>query len=569
MTRPPWCTPARRTGRSPTSCSTAATSPARASPSPRRSPRGSRPGPTSTPTAPPTGPAMMSSCAAWCARSSTASTPTSPARPTPSRSTTAAAGSSSIGRLKLSEFGTFHETISLDEGAPVGSYRIRLWQPGKSEFAGAFEVQAYQLQKIDLAFDLPRTVYYRGEPIKGSLVARYQYGTPLANRAIALQLPDGRTLQGQTDAAGKYAFELETTGFSEEQALRLVAQLPQDNVGVAAAVMIAVRAFRIDLSTEPRRLPRRRELRPPRHHARRPGRADRPGALGRRPEAACERNGQVSEREASRQELATDKKTGKGEVRLKVEDDEGGSYVIRAAGTDRFGNPVIAERLLTISGKKDETKLRILTDRTTFKVGEAAEVRVVNRGPAGTALADLGGRPDPVVQDRPHRRRATMPWPGRSTGRSSRTSRSPPRGWPPRHSTRRRLDVRVERDLRVTLTPRAPSRRPGRRGRGRGHARPTRMASRWRPSCRSRWSIARCSGSSATGCRRSTGSSTTSRGPRRSPRSRARRSATSPRRCRCPRRRRGRGAAGGAARRRAGPRRGDEVAPGCGRLSRP
>src|SRR5262249_56891824 len=83
-----------------------------------------------------------------------------------------------------------------------------------------------------------------------------------------------------------------------------------------------------------------------------------------------ERNGQVSERRASREDLPTDQKTGKGEVRLKVEDDEGGSYVVRASGTDRFGNPVLAERLLTISGRKDATKLRILADRTTFKVGE-------------------------------------------------------------------------------------------------------------------------------------------------------------------------------------------------------
>ena len=160
---------------------------------------------------------MMSSCAAWSARSLTASTPTSPARLLASRSTTAAAGSSSIGRSSSRSSARSTRRSALDEAAPVGSYRIRLWQPGKSEFAGAFEVQAYQLQKIDLAFDLPRTVYYRGETIKGSLVARYQYGTPLANRPIALQLPDGRTLQGQTDAAGKYAFELETTGFSEEQ----------------------------------------------------------------------------------------------------------------------------------------------------------------------------------------------------------------------------------------------------------------------------------------------------------------------------------------------------------------
>ena len=187
--------------------------------------------------------------------------------------------------VKLSDFGTFHETLPLDRGAPVGTYRVRLFQPGKSEFAGAFEVQAYQLEKIDLAFDLPKTVFYRGETVEGALVARYQYGTPLANRPIAVHLPDGRTLEGKTDAAGKYSFELETTGFAEEQALRLVARLPQDNVAVAAAVMLAVRAFRIDLSTTRDVYLDGESFSVARHHARRPGRADRPVALGRRPQA--------------------------------------------------------------------------------------------------------------------------------------------------------------------------------------------------------------------------------------------------------------------------------------------
>ncbi len=361
--------------------------------------------------------------------------------------------------LKLSDFGTFHETIALDEAAPVGSYRIRLWRPGKSEFSGAFEVQAYQLEKIDLAFDLPRTVYYRGETVKGSVIARYQYGTPLANRAIALQLPDGRTLQGQTDAAGKYSFEMETTGFSEEQALRLVARLPQDNVAAAAAVMLAVRAFRIDLSTSrdvyldgetfsvgATTLDAQGEP---------TGQALSVAVLKR-----VERNGQVSERQASREDLATDKKTGKAEIRVKVEDDEGGSYVIRASGTDRFGNPVLAERLLTISGKKDATKLRILADRTTFKVGEAAAVRLVNRGPAGTALltweADriLSYKIVPLQEGE-----NALTWDVEGPQFPNFTlaaSRMAPSAF---HEAR--LDVRVERDLRVTIVPKSPTVGPG------------------------------------------------------------------------------------------------------------
>ena len=117
----------------------------------------------------------------------------------------------------------------------MGTYRVRLYQPGKSDFAGAFEVQSYQLEKIDLAFDLTKTVYFRGETIEGD--ARRQ--VPVRHPAGAAgrspwRLPDGRTLEGKTDARGKYTFEFATTGFAEEQALRLVARLPQDNVAVDA-----------------------------------------------------------------------------------------------------------------------------------------------------------------------------------------------------------------------------------------------------------------------------------------------------------------------------------------------
>ncbi|HEU5118731.1 MAG TPA: MG2 domain-containing protein, partial [Isosphaeraceae bacterium] len=149
----------------------------------------------------------------------------------------------------LSKFGTFHATFPVDPGAPLGTYRIRLFQPGKSDFSSAFEVQAYQLQKIDLTIDLPRTVYFRGETIEADVEARYQYGTPLANRPIEVALPDGRTVRGRTDDSGKYHVSFPTTDFAEEQTFALVARLPEDNVQESVSLRLAVRAFRIDLST--------------------------------------------------------------------------------------------------------------------------------------------------------------------------------------------------------------------------------------------------------------------------------------------------------------------------------
>ena len=226
--------------------------------------------------------------------------------------------------VTLSAFGTFHERIPLDSGAPVGTYRVRLHQPGGSDFAGAFEVQSYKLEKVDLSFDLGKTVYYRGETIKGDLIARYQYGAPVAGRPIAVQLPDGRTLQGTTDAAGKYHVEFPTEGFAEEQALRLVARLPQDNVAAVADVLLAIRGFGIDLTTT-------RDVyldgesfvveAATRDAQGEPTGQELTVTVSKRVEQA----GQVTEREVARKPLKTDAKTGAGSVALEVTDEQGGA----------------------------------------------------------------------------------------------------------------------------------------------------------------------------------------------------------------------------------------------------
>jgi len=361
--------------------------------------------------------------------------------------------------VTLSGFGTFHEAIPVDPGAPVGTYRVRLHRPGGSEFAGQFEVQAYQLRKVDLTFDLPKTVYFRGETIKADVVARYQYGTPLANRPIRVGLPDGRVLDSKTDAAGKYHVELPTDGFAEEQALRLVAQLPQDGVAAIANVMLAVRAFRIDLETgrDVYLAGESFDLRAATVDAlgEPTGQELRVSVLKRIDQA-----GRIVEREVAKETIATDPKTGRGSASLIVKDEEGGSFVVRVAGTDRFKNPVVAERALTISGKEDETKLRILADRQSFKVGEDAKVNLHSRAAAGTAL--LAWEADrilsyKIVPTREGDNPLTWEVDGGQFPNVSLTAAR----MDGTHFHQARLDLRVERDLRVTVAPAKPTVGPG------------------------------------------------------------------------------------------------------------
>ncbi len=184
-----------------------------------------------------------------------------------------------VGReVTLSAFGTFHVEVPLDSSAPVGTYRVRVYQPDRSEFTASIEVQAYRLAKADLTVELPRTVFVRGEPIEGHAAARYPDGTPMAGQPVEVQLPDGRTLRGRTDAAGHFPFTMATEGFAKAQPLRIVARLPEDEVEAAAVAALAVLGFTII----PRpRAPSTSAASPSRsaRHPRRHRQTDRPGAI--------------------------------------------------------------------------------------------------------------------------------------------------------------------------------------------------------------------------------------------------------------------------------------------------
>jgi alpha-2-macroglobulin len=361
--------------------------------------------------------------------------------------------------VTLSEFGTFHEQLPLDGAAPVGSYKVRLYQPGKSDFAGAFEVQSYQLQKIDLAFDLKKTVFFRGQTVEGDLVARYQYGAPASGRPIAVRMPDGRIVRGATDAAGKFHITFSTEGFAEEQLLRLAAQLTQDNVSAAANVVLAIRAFSISVSTT------RDVYLDGESFQVRATTLDAQGEpTGQSLSAALVKvvtqAGRTTEREVARKTIVTDPKTGRGSVALKATDEQGGSYIVRLAGTDRFGNAVVADRGLTISGKKDETSLRLLADRQTYKVGEEASVNLHSRGRAGTAI--LAWEADRILSYRIVTLKEgdnALGWvvDGKQFPNFTLTA-SRMAG---KEFDEARLDVRVERDLNVTIKPTKPVVGPG------------------------------------------------------------------------------------------------------------
>src|SRR5262249_33617925 len=114
----------------------------------------------------------------------------------------------------------------------------------------------------------------------------------------------------------------------------------------------------------------------------------------------------------------------------------------------------------TISGKKDETRLRLLADRQTYKVGEEASVNLHSRGRPGTAL--LTWEADRILsyklvplEDGANR----VAW--AIEGAQFPNFTLPAARMAGKEFDEARLDVRVERDLRVTIAPAKPSVAPG------------------------------------------------------------------------------------------------------------
>ncbi len=282
---------------------------------------------------------------------------------------------------------------------------------------------------------------------------------PLASRPIEVTLPDGRTLHGTTDAAGKYHVTFATDSFGEEQALGLTARLPQDNVASSAVIRVALRGFDVALKTtrgtylDGESVPLEITT------------TDAQGQpVGEALSATLIKqvtvDGRVTERDVLRQQVSTQAGTGRAAVVFRAEDQEGGPYVLRVAGTDRFGTPIVADHPIQVSGKKDPTRLRLLSDRTRFKVGEDARVDLHSRGRAGTALVTWEA--DRILSYRI----VELKEGDNSTAWAVANAEFPnftltaTRMWEDQLDEAR-LDVQVERDLRVLVKPVKPIVGPG------------------------------------------------------------------------------------------------------------
>jgi len=291
--------------------------------------------------------------------------------------------------LPLSDFGTVHTAFRLDEFTPVGMYTIRCHRPNGPTFNGEFEVQRYKLEPMELAFVLERSIVFRGEPLRGKLVARYYYGEPAAGREVEYVTLDGRRVVATTDEKGEVQFSLDTAPLREEQPAFLRAALVGENVRAQATAFVAVRAYRASVSVL-------RDV----YLAGEPFDVKVHAADAEMKPVAQAMSLKVLRRESqpggSWAEVLVEEKpvmteATSGDAIVSITLGKGGQYVFRAEGADRFGNPVTAETQAFISDAEDALKLRILADRQHLKVGETVTVSLHSRLDPALALLTFEG----------------------------------------------------------------------------------------------------------------------------------------------------------------------------------
>ncbi|NQU22736.1 MAG: tetratricopeptide repeat protein, partial [Candidatus Nealsonbacteria bacterium] len=291
--------------------------------------------------------------------------------------------------VTLGEFGTFHTHFLLPPTCPQGQYRVlvRDENNGKS-YQGSFQVHQYQLEPVRLAIDTDRHVYYRGEEIEGTIRAAYYYGAPLAGREILYRLADQRTHTATTDDKGEVRFKLPTREFSETQVLPLVVTLSARNLTTAANFVLSSQGFSVAAATVRPVYVAGETFEVTANAADAEGKpVARKLTLNVLEKTSV--RGKVGERLVEKHELETDADEGTARQTLKL--DDGGRYLIRIEGTDRFDNPISGQHLVRISDDKDDVRLRILADKHTFKVGDTAKVNLHWREEPALALITFQG----------------------------------------------------------------------------------------------------------------------------------------------------------------------------------
>jgi alpha-2-macroglobulin len=283
--------------------------------------------------------------------------------------------------VTLDDFGAFALTCPLPPSTATGQCTVTVWQDEGPSFNGAFRIDRYQVDQTQLLVELARRSIVRGEAVEATVTLRRYTGEPLREAHIEYQLPGDIRHDGTTDERGELEISLETDEIAGEGAHPLQVWYPEENLLVTEMVFLCETSITATVSTvrpiylaeEPFEISVATE----------DINGDVVGASGTVTVVRVTDEG--GEAEVSTHDIRTDDETGDGRVQIAVA--EGGLHRLRVEGADADGRPWTAQATVTISDEDDEVRLRLLADRDTCRVGETAELTVVNRSDARLALA--------------------------------------------------------------------------------------------------------------------------------------------------------------------------------------
>lgn len=290
----------------------------------------------------------------------------------------------------LSDFGTLFGAARLAAGAPSGRYSVSCESPSGRVHSASFLVKPFAVKRVELDLEFDRSVYYRGEEIEVVVTAKYSYGEPVADAELHVSLPGSRQLRVRTDESGQFQYRFDSRDIEFTGALTFSAFLPLQDVGADASTLLAATGFRIGITPPEDVYLLGRDI-PIDLRTVTPDGA----AIGQSLELRLVRRYKNArslwtEEQVSQMSVVTNEE---GEFTVQLSPKQGGQHILFAEGTDRFGNPVVAQVEFTVSGDDDQVKLRLLSSVENVKVGDKMPLEIINRAGRGLALLTFeGGR---------------------------------------------------------------------------------------------------------------------------------------------------------------------------------
>ncbi|MCF7787427.1 MAG: tetratricopeptide repeat protein [Prosthecobacter sp.] len=307
-------------------------------------------------------------------------------------------------KSKLSDFGTFTHSIPLPASTPIGSYHITAKAvEGDETHEAWFEVQEFEIAEITAVIETKPDAVFRGDHVEGTLRVNYSWGAPLVDEPVRLRMPDGRLLEGKTDATGTYSFAQETTAFQQGEYIRFSADLPARRRSANHVVSLLragvqlvwdrlpepaltgepslIRVKSLDHRGKPTAATVKITLSRLDNQPQNPVLSGLPGLVYIPNASAPTRVAEFT--------VQTDATTGLGSSEVVLQ--SAMQHELVAQTTDARGNVVESKAYLKVSGPEDTTKLRLFSDQKEINEGSTLKIDAHSRIAAPLALVTLAG----------------------------------------------------------------------------------------------------------------------------------------------------------------------------------